>query len=484
MDPGVYPAFPLRGRRSAAPLALLLGRTFSGQNKIKQAEEVYRQALQDFGSTSCDWDAIATLLREYVRLVRRRGKLREARGIYQPVIKRFVFRFGRNHHTTLVLIYETANALWASGALSDAETVYLEAITDLNPGKQNDSIILLDVMHELGVVYMQLHRWTDAESLLHAALQGFLHKHRNYYHLQVVAVVLHLGTTFREQGKLKDAAQMFQWGSSGLHQAHGPGHADTIDAFDQLSCIHIATENFVDANFALQSSIEGCDILYGKVHDLTLRKKVRFAGLLRDQGQFLEAQEVCEQLLGECGTLQNQWKFCLLNYLGTIHSMAGDFDKAEEEFAAALTGLAKEEGRASPAALLVLYNMGNTHHMMGNPDLAEVTYREAMVGLRHTVGHNHIASVAAAEMLALSLMSQGKVAEAANFLAEMLNLCRTEVSYPITELQRNVAVNFEWMTTSSLPAYDKGLLRWTHDGDQQVFLRGPSIQLHRQDNHC
>ncbi|OAA65149.1 TPR repeat protein [Akanthomyces lecanii RCEF 1005] len=455
------PSLLLRGRRSPMPLALLLGRMLSGQNKDKQAEEVYRKALQDFGLSS-DWDATATLLREYIRLVTRRGKFCEAKAIYYLVIRNFTFRLGRCHAKTLLLIYETGNALRTSGALSDAEQVYQEAIFDLDISMHKENDTLLCVIDELGVVYTQQGRWKDAENFHHAALKGFLDIYQNYFHLRVVTVVLNLGTTLREQGKLNYAAQMFQWGSSGLEQAFGLDHEDTINAFDQLALIHTSTQNFVDAEFALSSSLNGCESLYGKSHEKTLQKRAEIVTLLRDQGKFLEAQAACESLLSDCKTLGSELRFLVLNHLGTIHCMASRFAEAEEYFATALAGFREYEGQRSPSALLVLYNMGNTYLARGQPDLAESAYRQALAGLRLTVGHNHTASLAAAEMLGLSLMSQN-IADAANTCSEALNLCKTEGPLAITEVHKVTAANFERMTTSRLPAYNEALLRWNHE---------------------
>ncbi|PMB65609.1 hypothetical protein BM221_008970 [Beauveria bassiana] len=140
-------------------MALLLGRIFSGQNKDKEAEEVYQIALQDFATTSRDWDTTATLLREYIRMVTRRGKLREAKAAYARVIRNFILRLGRSHDTTLPLICETGNALWTSGAFSEAEQVYQEAIFDLDTSRQKNNVLLLHVMDKLGAVYIQQSRW-------------------------------------------------------------------------------------------------------------------------------------------------------------------------------------------------------------------------------------------------------------------------------------------------------------------------------------
>lgn len=174
--------------------------------------------------------------------------------------------------------------------------------------------------------------------------------------------------------------------------------------------------------------------------------------LFRDQGRFPEAQAACELLLGECETLEIKWKFFVLDCLGTIHSMAGQFGKAEKEFTAALAGFGVHGGQRSPLALLVLYNMGNTYHARRQPDLTEVAYRETLTGLRQAVGHNHVASLAAGEMLGLLLMSQGKIADAANTCSETLSLCKADGlrSTTGTEAHRITAANFECMTWSYL----------------------------------
>lgn len=460
----------LRGQRSPATIALILGRLFSGQNRDDQAEAVYGKALQDFGLACSDWDTSATLLRDYIRTVSRRGTLCDAKAIYEPVFYNFIFRLGRSHKLTLVLIHDLGNALWESGALSEAEQVYLEAIFDVDISRHHDNVHLLHVMERLGVVYMQQGRWREAEDIYHAVLKGFLKRFQNYYHHKVVGVVLNLGAVLYGQEKLGDAASMFQWGSSGLQQAFGLGHANTIQAFDSLAFIHKAAKNFIDAEFALRSALDGCESLYGKQHERTLHERAKLVMLFRDQSKFSEAQAACKLLLDESEGLESEWKCFVLNYSGTVHSAAGDFSKAEEDFATALTGFRNQGGQRSPWALLVLYNMGSVYLATGRSDLAEVTYRQSLAGLRQLMGQNHIASRAAAEMLALSLLSQGKIADAANTCSETLNLCNLDGRQSTTETHRLTAANFALMTTSCLPSYRQSPHLCSHDGVEGSFV--------------
>ncbi|EJP61506.1 TPR repeat protein [Beauveria bassiana ARSEF 2860] len=374
-----------------------------GTIQTAEAEEVYQIALQDFAATLTDWDTTATLLREYILMVTRRGNICEAKTTYYRVIRNFILRLGRSHEATLLLIYETGNALWASGAFSEAEKVYQEAVFDLDSRRQKNNAVLLHVMDKLGIVYMQRGRWKDAEDMHHAVLKGYLYTYtyQNNFHPNVSAVVLNLAPALRAQGRLEDAAQMLQWGSSGLQQAFGLDHPDTIHAFDQLTLMHAATRKFTDAEFALRSALRGCECLYGQHSEETLRRRVELAVLFRDGGKFQEAQAACELLLSECEMFESEFRFSVLNCLGTVHTLAGHFGKAEEEFAAALAGFRKQGGQQSPLALIALYNMATALHARERPDLAEVAYCQALVGLRQVVGHNHIATRATAEMLGL-----------------------------------------------------------------------------------
>lgn len=463
----------LIGERSPATLALLLGRLLSGQNRDDLAEAVYRKALQDFGLACSDWHTIATLLRKYIRSVTRRGALGEAKAVYEPVIYNFIFKLGRSHHITLILIYELGNALWASGVLSEAEKVYQEAIFDL--GVSNGNLYLLQIMDKLGAVYMQQSRWREAEDMWHVVLKGFLNIYqKDYYHQRVVDVVLGLGAALYMQGKLKDAASMFQWGSSGFQQTFGLGHEDTILIFDQLASIHTAAGNFEDAEFALTSAIDGCESLYGKQHERTLQERAKLAVLFRDQKKFAEAQAACELLLHECESLASEWKSFVLNYLGTVHSAAGNFSEAEKDFATALAGFRQHGGQNSPLALLVLYNMASAYLAAGRLDLAAVTYRQSLTGLRQVVGYNHIASRAAAEMLALSFTLQGRDADALNTCSEALNLCRLECHQPNTEIHRVTTTNFELMTASCLPSHRQSPPFCIDDGIGGSFVLRPN----------
>ncbi|KAM3550742.1 hypothetical protein MY1884_008085 [Beauveria asiatica] len=446
----------LQGRHSPGILALLLGRLLHGQNKIKQAEEVYRRALRDFGSTSSDWEPIAALLREYIRIITWSGNFCHAESVYDPVLRNFILRLGRCHETTLVLIYEIGNALWTSGALWEAEKILSEAILGINI-RDHHNTIMLRIIDKLGTLYTQQGRWKEAEDVQHAALKGSLSMCKDYYHPKVIAIVLSLGNTLCAQGKLQDAAQMLQWGSSCLQQTLGLAHADTIHAFEQLAMIHMSTKNFANAEPALSSFISGCESLYGKNSARTFQKNIELAILFRDQAKFLEGQAACELLLGACETLESEWKFFVLNCLGTIDFMAGQFSKAEEEFTAALNGFRASGGQGSPLALLVLYNMGNMHHAKGRPDLAEAAFRETLAGMRQAVGHNHVASLAAAEMLGLSLISQGKMADAAKTWSENLSLCKSEDLQSSSEARRTTADKFQSMTLSYLASNSQRL---------------------------
>lgn len=441
----------LNGPRSPLRLALLLGCLLGGQNEMKDAGEMYRQALQDFGLSGSDWGAMAMTLLEYIRIAKGRRRLHEAKLIYEPVIRKCILQLGRHHDITLRLIYETGHALQAAGALSEAEHVYRQALPTPDPGKCGHSLILLCIIDDLGVVHTQQDRVFEAENLHHAALKGFLHIFQDYYHPWVVTAVLNLAAAFRGQGKLKDTAQMLCWGSSGLQQSLGLGHADTINAFHQLAEVQSATRNFIDAEFALSSSLSGCEILHGKSHDQTLQTRVGLAVLFRDQGRYQDAKAACESLLSECTEPEIKWRSFTLNCLGTIHTLAGHFDRAEENFTQSLEGFRKLGAEGWVLALFVLYNMGNAYQYQGQLLLAESKYREAWAGLRQAFGYSHTASLAASEMLGLSLMAQNKIAEASHIASDVLEHCLE--GWPRTsKTPRAMEADFERMTISCLPS--------------------------------
>ena len=87
----------------------------------------------------------------------------------------------------------------------------------------------LDTVNNLGLLYSDQGKLREAEDMFVRALAGY-EKALGPEHTSTLRTVNNLGNLYSDQGKLREAEDMFVRALAGYEKALGPEHANTIKA--------------------------------------------------------------------------------------------------------------------------------------------------------------------------------------------------------------------------------------------------------------
>ncbi|KAF3056885.1 Kinesin light chain, partial [Daldinia childiae] len=212
-------------------------------------------------------------------------------------------------------------------------------------------------------------------------------------HLSTTTAVLNLGAVYKDQGKLKDAARMLNWGLSGLEKAHGIANKRTIETAKQLTALYMRERNLGEAQRVCAKALNGSETTLGKCHEGTLAAVLDMGIIHRDQGQFKESEQMLQRAFDGYQQTNHNLLPLVLNALGTVHALQGNYDKADEEYDWATECLNKKEERDELLNLIVTYNKGNVLQAHGRLEEAEKHCEKALEGFQNFAGHRHLTTM-------------------------------------------------------------------------------------------
>ncbi|KAJ5820547.1 hypothetical protein N7474_006138 [Penicillium riverlandense] len=156
-----------------------------------------------------------------------------------------------------------------------------------------------------------------------------------------------LGNLYSDQGKLKEAEEMYQRALAGCEKALGPRHTSTLDTVNNLGLLYQSQGKIKEAEEMYQRALAGCETALGPDHTSTLKTVNSLGNLYSDQGKLKEAEEMYQRaLVGYEKALGPRHTSTLdtVNNLGLLYQSQGKIKEAEEMYQRALAGKEKALG--------------------------------------------------------------------------------------------------------------------------------------------
>ena len=257
----------------------------------------------------------------------------------------------------------------------------------------------------------------------YSELQQRLIPHANYVrhgnwssdNLAVLGALLGLGNLYKDQGKLKDAEEMYNQALAGYEKALGPDHMSTLDALDNLGSLYRDQDRLWEAEKISQRALSGREKALGLDHTSTLDTVNNLGLLYSKQGRLKEAEEMYQRALaGKEKTLGPDHTSTLqtVNNLGLLYSDLGKLNEAEEMYQQALAGREKALGPDHTSTLQTLNNLGLLYADQGKLQEAEEMYQQALAGTEKALGPDHTSTLNTVNNLGRLYADQGKLQEA------------------------------------------------------------------------
>ncbi|CEJ62692.1 Putative TPR repeat protein [Penicillium brasilianum] len=181
-----------------------------------------------------------------------------------------------------------------------------------------------------------------------------------------------LGSLYSDQGKLKEAEEMYLRALAGYEKALGPDHTSTLSTVNSLGNLYRNQGNLKEAEEMHQRTLVGYEKALGPDHTSTL------------------------------GTVNN---------LGVLYSVQGRLKEAEEMYLRALAGYEKALGPDHISPLNTVGNLGNLYRNQGNLKEAEEMHQRALVGYEKALGPDHSSTLNTVNNLGNLYRNQGRLKE-------------------------------------------------------------------------
>jgi tetratricopeptide (TPR) repeat protein len=260
-----------------------------------------------------------------------------------------------------------------------------------NNDQLTSDIAIWDAFHGLGNLYSDQGKLKEAEEMYQRALVGY-DKALGPDHTSTLFTVNSLGNIYRNQGKLKEAEEMFQRALAGYEKALGPDHMSTLLVVNNLGNLYRNQGKLKEAEEMYQRALVGREKALGPDHTSTLNSVHCLGILYSNQGKLKKAEEMFQRaLIGHEKALSPDHMSTLLavNNLGNLYSDQGKLKKAEEMYQQALVGCEKALGPDHISTLYSVHCLGILYSDQGKLKEAEEMYQRALVGYEKALGPNH-----------------------------------------------------------------------------------------------
>ncbi|KAJ6003697.1 hypothetical protein N7522_006389 [Penicillium canescens] len=235
-------------------------------------------------------------------------------------------------------------------------------------GWSGDNIGLWGAFHGLGDLYFEQGKLREAEEMYQRALAGY-EKAQGPDHTSTLHIVNNLGLLYSDQGKLKEAEEMYQRALAGYEKALGPDHTFTLDTVHNLGLFYYDQGKLKEAEEKYQRALAGCGKALGPDHTSTL------------------------------GTVNN---------LGNLYKAQGKLKEAKEMYQRALAGYEKALGPDHTSTLGTVSNLGTLYFNQGKLKEAEEMYQRVLSGYEKALGPDHARTLRLAETLNALSIADGK----------------------------------------------------------------------------
>ncbi|GAB1211759.1 hypothetical protein ATERTT37_000883 [Aspergillus terreus] len=279
---------------------------------------------------------------------------------------------------------------------------------------QNDTIEMWFALNRIGNLYSDQGKLKEAEEMYQRALSGY-EKALGLNNTSTLDIVNNLGLLYSDQGKLKEAEKMFQQALAGYEKILGPTDTATLDTVNNLGILYFNQGKLKEAEKMYQRALAGYEMILGPDYSFTLHAVNNLGSLYADQGKLKEAEEMYQRALeGYEKALGPNHSFTLatVNNLGLLYFNQGKPKEAEEMYQRALAGKEKALGPNHSFTLATVNNLGLLYFNQGKLKEAEEMYQRALAGREKALGPDHFSTLNTVNNLGSLYKAQGKLKEA------------------------------------------------------------------------
>lgn len=272
---------------------------------------------------------------------------------------------------------------------SDRDITVLEALETasdkIEAAFSNQPEVEVEVRHTIGVTYLRLGHYDQAEDMLQSALMVA----RDVYpsdHPELASPLTSLAVLLHERGKY-DEAESFYREALQIRQKHfGRQDADVASILSNLGIV-LQDKGDLDAAEPIFREILDIDRKLFGDDDLNVAIDLNNLGnLLRDRGDYGEGESHLREAVSILKKHEHPWVFVAMSNLGELMNRKGDYEAAEPIFEEALSIGLEHLGDKNQDVAKLQSRFGECLLKLGKLEDAENRLRAALPILMDTLG--------------------------------------------------------------------------------------------------
>jgi len=290
----------------------------------------------------------------------------------------------------------------------------LELVFDASIFDLENSDHILDAAHNLGNLYSDQGKMKEAKEMYLRALTG-KEKAWGPEHTSTLNTVNNLGILYSNQGKMKEAEEMFLRALTGKKKTWGPEHTSTLDTVNNLGILYSDQGKMKEAEEMYLRALTGYEKAWDPEHTSTLDTVNNLGILYWNQGKMKEAEEMYLRALSgkeKAWGPEHTSTLNTVNNLGNLYWNQGKMKEAEEMYLRALTGYKKAWSSEHTSTLDIVNNLGLLYLNQGKMKEAEEMFLRALTGYEKAWNPEHTSTLDTVNNLGLLYSNQGKMKEA------------------------------------------------------------------------
>ncbi|SPO04432.1 related to ankyrin 3 [Cephalotrichum gorgonifer] len=221
-----------------------------------------------------------------------------------------------------------------------------------------------------------------------------------------------LGDLYGNQGRFRDAQEMYELAVEGMEKAFGYDHSLSMNVgnIHNLGLLYLEQGKLQDAEDMFNRVLKFQEKEFGHDHESTLGTAGNLALTYCFQGKLKEAEEIQGRVLGGFEKALGHDHASTLRAahgLGIIYQKLGKLEEAKKMFERALEGMEKVLGHDHTSTLRTVHNLGVFYSNQGKSKEAEEMFERALDGHLKALGPDHPSSIRAIRHMERLRRTQG-----------------------------------------------------------------------------
>ncbi|KAL0929601.1 Kinesin light chain 5 [Colletotrichum truncatum] len=317
------------------------------------------------------------------------------------------------------------NVCWYSLMLGDysrAEAVIQEAVRVREEYLGHEHPSTLTSMANLASTFWNQGRWKEAEELFVRVMETFK-RVLGEEHPDTLKSMGNLASTFRNQGRWKEAEELEVRVMETSLRVLGEKHPDTLTSIANLASTFWNQGRWKEAEELEVRVMETSLRVLGEEHPDTLTSMANLASTYRNQGRWKEAEELFVRVMETSLRVLGEEHPDTLKSMGNLaltYRNQGRWKEAEEMFVRVMETSLRVLGEKHPDTLTSIANLASTFWNQGRWKEAEELEVWVMETRKRVLGEKHPDTLTSIANLASTFWNQGRWKEAEELFVRVM----------------------------------------------------------------